>query len=43
MVIHRIVRGDNNDWDDPWHPRPADIIGKLWLHVDTERIAEVKP
>ncbi|MPZ64091.1 MAG: signal peptidase I [Pseudonocardiaceae bacterium] len=43
VVIHRIVdgdadsgyrmQGDNNDWDDPWKPRAADITGELWLHV----------
>ncbi|MQA16489.1 MAG: signal peptidase I [Pseudonocardiaceae bacterium] len=43
VVIHRIVdgsadsgyrtRGDNNDWYDPWRPRPDDITGELWLHV----------
>lgn len=43
VVIHRIiggnaesgfiVRGDNNDFDDPWHPRPNQIVGELWLHV----------
>jgi signal peptidase len=42
-VIHRInggdpvqgftLRGDNNDSDDLWRPRPADIEGKLWLRV----------
>lgn len=43
VVIHRIVggdaesgfrmRGDNNDWHDPWRPRPEDVTGELWLHV----------
>ncbi len=43
VVIHRIVdgdpgsgfrmRGDNNDWVDPWRPRVEDISGELWLHV----------
>lgn len=43
VVIHRIVdgdtesgyrtRGDNNDWYDPWRPRPEDVTGELWLHV----------
>lgn len=38
VVIHRIVggssrtgfttRGDNNGYNDPWHPRPADAIGE---------------
>ncbi len=42
FVIHRIVggsaasgfivRGDNNSWDDPWYPKPADILGKVWIH-----------
>ncbi len=43
MVIHRIVggnaadgfdlRGDNNDFVDPWHPKAGDIVGKQWVHV----------
>ncbi|MCA1670948.1 MAG: signal peptidase I [Actinobacteria bacterium] len=43
VVIHRIVdgdaqtgfrmRGDNNDWFDPWRPRPDDISGELLLHA----------
>ncbi len=43
VVIHRIVggnaeagfrtRGDNNDWYDPWRPRPENVVGELWLHV----------
>jgi signal peptidase I len=41
-VIHRIInregdrfffKGDNNDWIDPYQPRQAEIIGKLWLHI----------
>ena len=42
-IIHRIVggdpvqgfqlRGDNNDDDDLWRPRHADIEGKLWLRL----------
>ncbi len=36
VVIHRIAardpdtfttRGDNNSWNDPWHPRVADVLG----------------
>jgi signal peptidase I len=37
LVIHRIVgydaatgystRGDHNPYTDPWHPRPADVVG----------------
>jgi signal peptidase len=40
LVIHRIiggdatagfvVKGDNNNGPDPWHPRAADIVGKSW-------------
>jgi signal peptidase I len=40
-VIHRIVggdarhgfvtRGDNNDSNDPWHPKPEDILGRRWF------------
>lgn len=43
VVIHRIVggdadagfimRGDNNDFEDPWRPRPDQIAGELWWHV----------
>lgn len=43
MVIHRIVggsdregyvtRGDNRDRDDPWRPKPGDVLGRVWLHV----------
>jgi signal peptidase I len=39
-VIHRIVggdarrgfvtRGDNNHYNDPWHPRPSQIAGVRW-------------
>jgi signal peptidase len=42
-IIHRIVdgnaeqgfvmRGDNNTDDDLWHPRPANIEGKLWKRL----------
>lgn len=41
-VIHRIVRGDeegltlrgdNNEYDDPWHVRSTDVAGQLWLNV----------
>ncbi|MQA63528.1 MAG: signal peptidase I [Actinophytocola sp.] len=42
-VIHRIIggdsatgfqmRGDNNDWDDPWRPRDTDIVGELLWHI----------
>ena len=43
VVIHRIVggdavsgfilQGDNNQFVDPWTPRPADIVGTVWLQV----------
>jgi signal peptidase len=43
VVIHRlvggdaasgfVVQGDNNDAPDPWHPTPADILGRAWLWV----------
>ena len=43
VVIHRIVdgsaepgfrmRGDNNDFYDPWRPTADDITGELVLHV----------
>ncbi len=45
VVIHRIVRerpdgtftlkGDNNSWLDGHHPRPDEIVGKLWFHTKT--------
>jgi len=44
VVIHRIVggsgeagftmKGDNNSFLDDWHPKPSDIVGRAWLHVD---------
>lgn len=43
IVIHRIVggdarhgfttRGDNNSYDDPWRPRPAQIVGARWVRI----------
>jgi signal peptidase len=43
LVIHRIVggsardgyvtRGDNRRYRDPWHPKPADIAGKMSVHA----------
>jgi signal peptidase I len=43
LIIHRlsgrepdgrfVVKGDNNDAIDPWHPLPMDIAGKAWLSV----------
>jgi signal peptidase len=43
LVIHRIVggdahkgfvtRGDNNHYDDPWRPRPAEIVGARWVRL----------
>jgi len=43
IVIHRIVggdvtagfvlKGDNNDALDEWHPKQRDIVGKPWLHL----------
>ena len=43
VVIHRIVggnahagfvtRGDNNHYDDPWRPRPAQIVGARWTRI----------
>ena len=42
-VIHRIVggspakgfltQGDNKPEQDPWTPKPEDILGKQWLHL----------
>jgi signal peptidase len=43
LVIHRIVggdprhgfvlRGDNKTANDPWRPRPRDVVGRLWIAV----------
>jgi signal peptidase I len=43
IVLHRIVggdasagfvmKGDNNEAADPWHPLPADIVGERWIVV----------
>ena len=43
LVVHRVVggssldgyvtRGDNRRYRDPWHPKPADIAGKMSLHA----------
>jgi signal peptidase len=43
LVIHRIVggdgvdgyvtQGDNNGFQDPWHPTADDVIGKAWIVV----------
>ncbi len=41
-VMHRIVgedgglfvmKGDNNDFVDPYEPARSDIVGKLWVHL----------
>jgi len=42
-VIHRVVsgnahtgfitRGDNNPYNDPWHPRTANIVGARWTLI----------
>ncbi|WP_380169267.1 signal peptidase I [Jannaschia sp. R86511] len=42
VVIHRVqaradgtmtLRGDNNDWDDPWPVTDEMVVGRLWLHL----------
>ena len=42
IVMHRIIgekkghflmKGDNNNFVDEYHPAPSDVVGKLWLHV----------
>ncbi len=43
VVIHRIVagnstdgfvtKGDNRTTDDPWRPKPQNVLGSPWLHV----------
>ena len=43
LVVHRIagrradgafvMRGDNNSYDDVWHPRPTDVEGRLWARL----------
>lgn len=41
-VIHRVidkdggryvVKGDNNDWIDAYHPHSSEVYGKAWLHL----------
>jgi len=41
-VLHRIIaldgsrfviKGDNNNFIDPYHPPASDILGRLWIHV----------
>lgn len=42
IVLHRIIgekrgqflmKGDNNNFVDEYHPAPSDVVGRLWLHV----------
>jgi signal peptidase len=42
VVIHRIigstqegyiVKGDNKEYPDSWHPTDAQVAGRMWLHV----------
>ena len=42
IVMHRIIgekkghflmKGDNNNFVDKYHPAPSDVVGRLWLHV----------
>ncbi len=42
-VLHRVLaqdgdryvfKGDNNGWIDTYHPSDADIVGKLWFHLE---------
>lgn len=42
LVLHRIIgrdgaryvtKGDNNSFVDPYEARPADVVGRLWLHL----------
>ncbi len=42
VVLHRIIgevggrflmKGDNNNFVDSFHPLPSDVVGRLWLHV----------
>jgi len=42
IVMHRIIgkkggdflmKGDNNNFVDEYHPAPSDVVGRLWLHV----------
>ncbi len=42
-VIHRIIggsaeegyrtQGDNNDFVDPWRPKPDEVLGRYWFHI----------
>ncbi len=42
IVMHRIIgesnghflmKGDNNNFVDTYHPTPSDVVGRLWLHI----------
>jgi signal peptidase I len=42
IVMHRIIgekggdflmKGDNNNFVDEYHPAPSDVVGRLWVHV----------
>ncbi len=43
VVIHRVtgelttgelvLQGDNRDQPDPWHPRPAEVVGRPVAHI----------
>lgn len=42
IVLHRIIgvtghrflmKGDNNNFVDGYHPTPSDVVGRLWLHI----------
>lgn len=43
LIVHRIAggdgrdgfvtHGDNNSWDDPWHPKTSDVIGRVIVHI----------
>lgn len=51
FVFHRIIsqqlgsytlQGDNNSWVDTYQPSPAEVIGRLWLHIPHGGIAVQK-
>ena len=42
VTLHRIIadhnghftmKGDNNDFTDPFHPTARQVVGRLWLHI----------
>lgn len=54
VVVHRVIaetdgrltfKGDNNWWVDSYQPTQAEVVGKLWIHVEGggKHIAAIDP